>query len=143
MWSGLSRRRALNAGGLGTENPACTRPLRRYDSPESGAITARPRRTVYPVSPTGPPLSALGDAEVDDRTEHQHNKARNRLRSMVFMVSPAGFEPATPGLEEPHSGVYSVAPMPRSPCLSTNSGLRVSTLSLSKYPFHGFVVTPW
>ncbi len=59
------------------------------------------------------------------------------------MVSPAGFEPATPGLEEPHSGVYSVAPMPRSPCLSTNSGLRVSTLSLSKYPFHGFVVTLW
>ena len=31
------------------------------------------------------------------------------------MVSPAGFEPATPGLEVPHSGVYSVAPIPRSP----------------------------
>jgi len=78
--------------------PKIPRALRRYDSPESGAITARPRRTVYPVSPTGPPLSALGDAEVDDGTEHQHNKARNRLRSMVFMVSPAGFEPATTGI---------------------------------------------
>ena len=50
------------------------------------------------------------------------------------MVSPAGFEPATPGLEEPHSCVYSVAPMPRSPCLSTNSGVGVVYAVATKTP---------
>ena len=40
------------------------------------------------------------------------------------MVSPAGFEPATPELEEPHSGVFGDASMPWNPCASTDLGLR-------------------
>ena len=80
MWSGLSRRRALNVGGLGTENPACTSPLRRYNGLESVDFTAVPRRTVYRAPPAGPHPWALGDAGVDGGTEHKHDKSRNRLR---------------------------------------------------------------
>ena len=40
------------------------------------------------------------------------------------MVSPAGFEPATPGLEGPHFGVSGVFPMRSTPCISTDPGLR-------------------
>ncbi len=82
---------------------------------------ALPRQTVYRVPRVGPHLSALGDAGVAGRTEHQNHNTRNRSRGKVFMVSPAGFEPATPGLEEQHSGVYGVAPMRCSPCAATKS----------------------
>jgi len=78
---------------LWTVNPAPTRPSHRCNGLEPVDITARPRWTVYPVSPTGPPPSALGDAEVDDGTEHKHNKASNHLRRKAFVVSLAGFEP--------------------------------------------------
>ncbi len=40
------------------------------------------------------------------------------------MVSPAGFEPATPGLEGPHFGVSGVFPMRCNACASTDSGFR-------------------
>ncbi len=39
--------------------------------------------------------ASLGDGVVDGEAEHKHRKTRNRLRGKVFMVSPAGFEPAT------------------------------------------------
>ena len=40
------------------------------------------------------------------------------------MVSPAGFEPATPGLEGPHFGVSGVFPMRYTPYISTDPGFR-------------------
>ncbi len=40
------------------------------------------------------------------------------------MVSPAGFEPATPGLEGPHFGVSGVFPMRYTPRISTDPGFR-------------------
>ena len=125
-----------------TENPAITRPSRRCNGLKPVDIPAIPRRTVYRVSAPGPHPYALGDAMVNGGTEHKNNKTRHRLRRKAFMVSPAGFEPATPGLEEPHSGVYGIARMSRSPWPSTNSGLRISILSLLKWPVR-FVVTPW
>jgi len=65
----------------------------------SPSISPRsPRRTVYRVSPTGPHPSALGDAAMDGGTEHKNNKSRNRLQGTAFMMSPAGFEPATTGI---------------------------------------------
>jgi len=50
------------------------------------------------------------------------------------MVSPAGFEPATPGLEGPHAGIYDVAPIRWSLCLSTNSGIGVVDAVAPKTP---------
>ena len=38
------------------------------------------------------------------------------------MVSPAGFEPATPGLEGPHFGVSGVFPMRYNPCIAAIPG---------------------
>ena len=67
---------------------------------------------------------ALGDGVVGGQPSHQNNKTRNRLWRKAFMVSPAGFEPATPGLEDPHSGVYEVSPMRYNPCISTYPGSR-------------------
>lgn len=94
---------------LWTENPAITRPSRGCNGLKSVDIPAIPRRTVYRVPPTGPHPQALGDAMVGGGTEHKNNKPGNLLRYMAFMVSPAGVEPATPGLEEPNSCVYGVA----------------------------------
>ena len=87
-------------------------------------ITAFPQRTVYPVSPTQLHPQALGAAAVGGTPERKHNKARNRLRGKDFMVSPAGFEPATPGVEEPHSGVYGDASMLYNPYRSPIPGFR-------------------
>ena len=61
---------------------------------------------------------------VNGGTEHKNNKTRNRLRRKAFMVSPAGFEPATPGLEGPHFGVSGVSLMPSNPYTSTDPGFR-------------------
>ncbi len=53
------------------------------------------------------------------------------------MVSPAGFEPATPGLEGPHSRVYEVAPVRWNPCIATDPGFGSIHAAAPKIPF------PW
>ena len=61
---------------------------------------------------------------MDGGTEHKYNKTRYRVRGKAFMVLPAGFEPATPGLEEPHFGVSGVFQMRCNPYISAITGFR-------------------
>jgi len=79
-------------------------PSPRCNRVEFVNITAIPGPTVGRVSPTGRRPYALGDAMVDAGTEHQPNKARNHLPGKVFMVFPAGFEPAASGIRRPACG---------------------------------------
>lgn len=62
---------------------------------------------------------------------------QSRVGCGFLVVPPAGFELATPGLEETNSSVYGVAPMRWSPCPPTKSGLR------SVYAVSPKIRVPW